>query len=518
MSNAAAPRLETHGLTKQYGHVTVLHECNLSLQPGSIHALLGANGAGKSTFVRMVAGLIMPSSGTMTLGGQAYSPAGKADAEQAGVEIVQQELNLIPTLSVAENLQLAKLPARFGVIRRDQLKATATRALERVGLGALSPDERLGNLGVGTQQMVEIAAALDRKCRVLILDEPTAALTHKESENLFRWLESLRQEGVAMVYISHRLDEVKRLADQVSILRDGQLVGTYDAADLNTDQMVDLMSGETNETAAHPVARNSDNSVRLRVAGLSGGPVEEASFEVRRGECFGIAGLVGSGRTELLRLIFGADAATSGHLEIGDRSDSNSASRLIKLQPFRHPSDAVAKGIAMVTEDRKVNGLLLSQSIRTNATLASLWKRFSSRGLTRVSDEANEVASQCESMAVRCNDIEQRVGSLSGGNQQKVAIAKWLVRDAEVFLFDEPTRGIDVAARRRIYQLLQSLAAKGKGIVVVSSDTDELFEICDRIAVMSNGRLGPAQPTEDWTSEKITQASFSGYIEEGAMQ
>ncbi|MEO1529791.1 MAG: sugar ABC transporter ATP-binding protein [Planctomycetota bacterium] len=503
MTSSGPPVIETRGLTKCYGEVSVLQDCSISFEAGSIHALLGANGAGKSTLVRMLAGLVTPSNGEMRFAERAYAPANKRAAERAGVEIIQQELNLIPTLSVAENLLLTRLPANLGVIDWHELYERAGKALARVGLTELSPSKRLGELGVGTQQMVEIAAALDRDCRVLILDEPTAALSPSESETLFGWLERLRKQGVAILYISHRLDEVKRLADRVSVLRDGRLVGTYDASGFTTERMVELMSGGVDSSQAQePDVRPLDEAL-FQVFSIVGGPVHDVSFEVHRGECLGIAGLVGSGRTELLRLIFGADRASSGEVAIGE-----------KRCRFQHPREAVQAGLAMVTEDRKVNGLLLSKSIRVNTTLASMWRRFSQWGITRASNEKAETQAQCHSMEVRCNDDEQIVATLSGGNQQKVAIAKWLVRDAELFLFDEPTRGIDIAARRRIYGLLRTLAEQGKGMVVVSSDTDELMEICDRIAVMSNGRLVETFARGEWSAERITQACFSGYLDQ----
>ena len=506
--------LQLTGLTKRYGTTTVVDDCNVDFRAGAIHALLGANGAGKSTMVRMIAGLVPPSTGSMTLDGRTYSPSNKRGAEAAGIEIVQQELNLIPTLSIAENLLLTRLPTTAGIIRSKPLHEKARAALDRFGLTELATHTKVRSLGVGQQQMVEIAAALDRKCRLLILDEPTAALSAAESETLFAWLGRLRDDGVGIVYISHRLDEVARLADRISVLRDGKHVGTFDAKDCSTDRMVQLMSGES--TAGNPARKrdspvglpsdatslNRELEVTLRVKNLSGGPVNDVSFEVHRGEKLGIAGLVGSGRTELLRLIFGADIATSGGVLL--RGEDN-------LQRFRHPSQAVTAGLAMVTEDRKDNGLLLAQSIRFNTTIASMWRRFASLGIVRGTAEETAAIEQCESLEVRCQNTQQQVGTLSGGNQQKVAIAKWLVRDADVFLFDEPTRGIDVAARRRVYQLLHSLAEQGKGIVMVSSDLEELLEVCDRIAVMSNGRLVETFTRDDWSHERIMQAAFAGY-------
>lgn len=498
----SAELLSTHDLTKRFGRHTVLRDCSLSFRSGEIHALLGANGAGKSTFVRLLAGLLTPTDGRMQLDGQAYRPADKRSAEASGIEIVQQELNLVPTLSIAENLALNQLPARWGIVRYPQLHQQAAAALKRVGLDHLSPGTPVERLGVGQQQLVEIAAALDRTCRLLILDEPTAALTAGETETLFDWLRELRQQGVCIIFISHRLEEVSAWADRISILRDGQVVGTWPIEDCSADDMVLHMSGPEAASTSAPFQSLVQNDIALQVSQLSGGMVRDVSLEVRSGERLGIAGLIGSGRTELLRLIFGADKATSGQVRTLGRPESD---------PPRHPSEAVRRGIAMITEDRKQNGLLLPQSIRENMSLAALALRFANRSIIRRAEERDAAEEQTASLDVNCVDIEQAVGTLSGGNQQKVAIARWLIRDAGVFLFDEPTRGIDVAARRRIYRLVEALARQGKGMLIVSSDTEELFEICDRIAVMSNGRLIDSFSRDDWTKDKVMQAAFAGY-------
>jgi len=510
VSIPSASLLKTTGLTKRYGDAVVLRDGSIEVRAGEVHALLGGNGAGKSTLVRIIAGLVPCTSGRMSVSGQAYQPKSKREAESVGIEIVQQEFNLISTLSVAENLLLTRLPARGGVIRQKGLHRQAREALDRLGLHDIPTDAIVETLGVGQQQMIEIAAALYRQCRLLILDEPTAALSHAESESLFSWLDKLRAEGVGIIYISHRLDEISRISDRISFLRDGMMIGTYHAAELTTDEMVELMTGD------HPhhepreeshTGRDRSADCLLRVDKLSGGMVDEVSFEVRQGERLGIAGLVGSGRTELLRLIFGADRASSGGVYVSD----DPAPRR-----FRHPREAVTAGLAMVTEDRKKNGLLLPLSIRVNTTLAAMVKRFSRSGLIRFPAE-NETAEQfCQSMEIRCADIEQSTGTLSGGNQQKVVIARWLATDASVFLFDEPTRGIDVPARKKIYHLIETLAAQGKGIVIVSSDLEELFETCDRIAVMSNGKLVKIFEGAEMSHDMIMQAAFSGYIQQGA--
>ncbi|WP_417731971.1 sugar ABC transporter ATP-binding protein [Rosistilla oblonga] len=493
--------LSVRNLTKRYA-VKVLDDVSIDFHAGEIHALLGANGAGKSTLCRIIAGLTRSTSGTMQIAGQAFAPENKRAAEAAGVQIVQQELNQIATLSVAENIMIGRLPARFGVVDRGELHRRARIALDRFGLQEIDTHAITGSLGVGRQQMIEIATALDRDCRVLILDEPTAALSAGESETLFTWLNKLRQQGVGIIYISHRLDEVARLSDRITVLRDGKFICTRQTADVDRDAMVDLMTGESTEhQAGDEYVSHQTDRVAMRVEGMSRGRwVRDVSFSVHRGERLGIAGLVGAGRTELLRLIFAADRADSGEVYLNDESTP---------RRFADPSDAVAAGLAMVTEDRKENGLLLSQSIRANTTLASMNRLFSAGGWIRGAAERQMADRMRESMETRCTSIEQTVGTLSGGNQQKVAVAKWLVRDADIFLFDEPTRGIDVAARRRIYRLFETLARDEKSLVIVSSDLEELMDTCDRIAVMSAGRMVASFVRGDWSTEQIMQAAFA---------
>lgn len=508
MSRLVTDRLNATSMTKRYGNVTVLDGVDFDVRSGEVHALLGANGAGKSTLCKLISGLVDTTTGQMLLDGKAFAPTNKQDAESRGVQIVQQELNLIPTLNVAENLFLAHLPSKAGMIRSRALHRQARRALDRLQLFDIDSHAPVSGLGVGEMQMVEIAAALAFECQLLILDEPTAALSGTETQRLFEQLEILQQQGVGIVYISHRLDEVKRIADRVTVLRDGRKVTTEPVADVSTDQMVELMGGHATPSEPPSEPSRSDSASLggepadvLVVDSLSCGMVDQVSFRVRGGEKFGIAGLIGSGRTELVRAIFGADVATSG----GVRVAGGPAER------FRHPAQAVAAGLAMLTEDRKETGLLLGESIVHNTTLTALAGRFSRRGWIHQADERRVTGGMCDAMKTRCTSIDQIVGTLSGGNQQKVVIAKWLTQGADVFLFDEPTRGIDVGARRLIYKLFDQLADEGKGIVIVSSDLDELFETCDRIGVMSAGRMVQVFQRGSWSEEAILQASFSGH-------
>lgn len=497
--------LSLRGLGKRYAG-WVLRDVDLDVHPGEVHALIGANGAGKSTLVKIVSGLVAPSAGRMTLAGSPHAPSGKAQAERAGVQIVQQELNLIGTLSIAENLMLNRLPRRAGWIRYRRLDDEARRALARMGLEALDPAMRVDRLGVGRQQLVEIAAALARPCRLLILDEPTAALTGPQVDQLFEQIERLKRTGVAVIYVSHRMEEIRRVGDRATVLRDGRLVHTGPVADLSVDRIVQLMVGRETIEEAQPQAHRPGR-VAMRVEKLNrGAAVRDVSFEVRAGEVLGIAGLIGAGRTELLRAIFGADRAESGGVCLGDDTTP---------RRFKEPRQAVRAGLAMIPEDRKQHGLLLPQPVRTNITLGRL-RQYAGRwtGWVRRGPERAAVERQVRARDVQCESIEQPLDQLSGGNQQKVVIARWLLHGAQVMLFDEPTRGIDVGAKAAIYRLLNDLARQGGALVVVSSDLRELMDICDRIAVMSAGRLVETLDRDAFSRERIMAASIRGYLQE----
>jgi ribose transport system ATP-binding protein len=496
---AAPPLLAVRGLSKRYT-VPALIDFDLDLRAGEVHALVGANGAGKSTLARIVSGLTRPDGGEMRLSGRAFSPGSKADAERAGVHIVQQELTLLPTLSIAENLFLNRLPGRLGLIDYGRLHRDATAALGAVGLDAIDPRAPASELGVGHQQLVAIAASLARPCRLLILDEPTAALTDPEIDLLFTHIERLRRQAVAIVCVSHRMDEIRRIADRISVLRDGRLVETGAAAQMPVDRAIQLMVGQETLDAEHHRSRQF-GPARLRVEHLSRGTaVRGVSLEVRGGEILGLAGLVGSGRTELLRAIFGADRPDAGRVFV-DGAEVYS----------RHPAECVRAGMGLVPEDRQQDGLLSTQPVRINVTLARLDAVTRRRVWIDRVREHGTAARLRDLLDIRCASIEQPIGELSGGNQQKGLIARWMLRDCRVLLFDEPTRGIDVGAKQTVYRLLHDLAADGRAVVIVSSELQELLAICDRIAVLSAGRLVRTFERGDWSQDRILAAAFSGH-------
>jgi ribose transport system ATP-binding protein len=512
------PLLAVRDVHKRYA-VSVLTGVDLDIHGGEVHALMGANGAGKSTLTRILCGLTTPEAGRMTLGGEAYAPARRGDAEGAGVQLVMQEPNLVGTLTVAEHLFLNRLPRRLGFVATRALHAAATAALRAVGLHEVDPRTPMHAIGVGQQQLVAVAAALARPCRILLLDEPTAALTGPETELLFTHIRRLRQEGIGILYISHRMDEIRRIGDRVTVLRDGRVVATRRAADLSRDELVQLMvgfpSGRAPASAPVPAAPAPAPAaapathvppagvVALRVEGLCRGDlVRDVSFEVRRGEVLGIAGLVGSGRTETLRAIFGADLPEAGRVT---REDGRALS-------IRGPSDAVRAGIGMVPEDRTQHALLLPQAVRTNMTMGHM-PAVGSRWWIDAAQEHRIAEDLRRRLDVRSRSVEQPVAELSGGNQQKVVIARWLLRDCDVLLLDEPTRGIDVGAKRAIHGQIAELAAQDTAVIVVSSELSELMAVCDRILVLSAGRVTGSFTRDDWSEDLVMAAAFAGYAE-----
>lgn len=498
----SSPVLTAKRICKSYG-IPVLENVDLDVQSGEVHAVVGENGAGKSTLARIISGITQPDDGVMYLAGKRFSPRRRSDARAAGIGFVMQELNLIGSSSVAESLFLDALPNRWGVIDRRRLHESASKALALVGLGGLDPEMPVGSLGVAQQQLVEIGAALARQCSILILDEPTAALTPTEVGELFAQIEHLRADGVGIVFISHRLAEVDLLADRISVLRDGLLVAHHANSPVDRDRLVLEMVGREIEPLPERQAVEA-REVALRISGFSGGGFENVDLTVHRAEIVGLAGLMGAGRSELLRAIFGADSHRSGQLWIGaDKATST----------LRSPHDAVRRGLALLPEDRKLDGLLLPFSVSANTTLASLHSvagRMGYLGAEREHDLARDILEELE---LQARSLEQPVAELSGGNQQKVLLARCLLRDPDVLLVDEPTRGIDIGARAEVHRLLAELAERGKALVVASSEHEELLALCDRIIVLSAGRISAElhrDNKDDWTPEAILRAAIGG--------
>jgi len=492
----AGPRLRMRGVEKSFGPVRALQGVDLVVGEGEVHALLGENGAGKSTLMKVLSGAYQADAGELTLDGEAYAPRGPQQARARGVAMIYQELALAVDLTVEENIVLGAEPRRRGAVDRAARRALAERALSRLGDGAPAPDARVAELGPGARQLVEIARALASDARVLVFDEPTSSLSRRDAEHLFEVVARLRSEGASVIWIGHFLEEIQRVADRWTVLRDGATVGTGDVADTDPSTWVTLMAGRAVEEF-FPPRTPAVGDVLLELDELAGSPAPEAaSLSLRRGEILGLAGLVGAGRTELLRALFGLDAVESGRVRLAQAD-------LAPADPRRR----IDQGFGLASEDRKAEGLALDRSIAFNLTLS---RPVASRGVLRRGDERAAVARWVESLGVRCRDGVQAIGELSGGNQQKVALARLLHQDAEVLLLDEPTRGVDVGAKVEIYRLLGELAAQGKALLVVSSYFPELLGVCDRIAVMHRGRLGPARPAAEWTETTLLDAAARG--------
>ena len=477
--------LEARGVSKAFSGIYVLRDADLTLDHGTIHALMGENGAGKSTFMKILSGVHTEYEGEIRIDGAEARFAGVRDAERAGIAIIHQELNLVAGLSVAENIFLGREPLICGiVVDRRRMREAARALLSRLGIG-LDPEMRVGRLRVGEQQLVEIAKALSLNARILIMDEPTSALSSKECATLFKVVRQLAAAGGAVVCISHRIDEVMALAEKVTVLRDGRKVLAQPMAQVTREDIINAMVGRELAAERRP-ARAAAETVVLSVESLSLATptasgwrelLRDVSFELHRGEILGIGGLLGSGRSETLEAIFGIDRGMrTGGIRIDGRAVA-----------IGSPRDAIAQGIALITEDRKARGLQVSASIRDNVTLPSLGvlSPFGLRALAREAALARETVAR---LSVRCTGIEQVVATLSGGNQQKLVIGKWLATKPRILLLDEPTRGIDVGAKHEIHELIFALAAEGLSVIVVSSELPELLFLSDRVLVMSEGR------------------------------
>jgi len=491
-------RITMQGISKAFGPVRVLEGVDFAVSGGEIHALMGENGAGKSTLMKILCGVYIEDAGTICADDRPVTVRSTRDAEALGIAMIHQELNLIPQLSVMENLFLGREPRRFGVIAGARMRSDATAWLAKVGAGHIDPVREAGTLSIGEQQLVEIAKALSLDARVLIMDEPTAALTDREIQTLFEIMADLKSHDVAIVYVSHRMEEIFRICDRISVLRDGRFVGERAVRDTSFDEIVRLMVGrELGER--FPGRDAAPGAVRLRVEDLSDeGNISHIRFDVRAGEVLGIAGLMGAGRSEILRTLFGVNRRTAGRITLDGAALSDAS-----------PSEAIAAGIGFVTEDRKSQGLVLGLSVRENATLVHLGE-YARGGIVDARAERAAVQKLIDELRIRTRDAELDVKSLSGGNQQKVVFAKWLAKPPKVLLLDEPTRGVDVGGKAEIYHIINRLAAAGTAIVMVSSELPEVLAMSDRILVMHQGRQAAILDAKATSQEEIMTAATGG--------
>lgn len=502
--------MELKNVSKTFPGVQALKNVNIDLNAGEVLGLCGENGAGKSTLMKILTGIYKPDPGAeVYVGGERVEVRNVNHARDLGLSIIHQELNMVNDLTVAQNLFLGRRgSAKAGVINDADLVSKSRELFEQFGM-RIDPRERMGNLSVARQQMVEIARALSYDSRILVMDEPTAALTEDETEALFKLIRGFISPTTGVIYISHRMPEISEITDRVSVLRDGEFVGTVETAETDVSQIVQMMVGRALSSNSRPEADHSTDEVALQVKHLSTRKLlKDVSFEVHKGEIVGFAGLVGAGRTEVARCVFGADPATRGEVFVRGKKVTPSNTR-----------DAVNSGICYLSEDRKRFGVLLDQDISSNVGLASM-DRFSKATVVNDRSIADVARTLVDRLKVRTPGVRQLVGNLSGGNQQKVVISKWLLRESEVMFFDEPTRGIDVGAKAEIYRLLEQLAAEGKAIVVISSELPEILRVANRIIVMADGRITGSLANSEATQEKIMELATVGKhsVVEGAAQ
>lgn len=468
--------LQLQAIEKSFPGVKALDKASLNVYPGQVMALMGENGAGKSTLMKVLTGIYALDAGSITYQGESRTFNGPRDSQAAGISIIHQELNLLPELTIAENIFLGReMTSRFGRILWDEINGQAAALLTRLGISH-SPKTLVGSLSLGEQQMVEIAKAISFDSKVIIMDEPTDALTDVETQSLFKVINELREQGCGIVYISHRMQEIFTICDAVTVLRDGSFIHESAIADITEEQLIERMVGRK-LADQYPRIAITHQGCRLAVNNLSGPGVENVSFKLNQGEILGFSGLMGAGRTELMKLIFGAATKTQGEVSLNG-----------ELTAINNPQQALAAGIAYISEDRKGDGLLLELSVKENMSISALSK-LSSGVQLRHQDEINEVDQFIGAFNIKTPNRDARIGNLSGGNQQKVAIAKGLMIAPQVLILDEPTRGVDVGAKKEIYDLINRFKADGMSIILVSSDMPELLGMSDRILVMHQGQI-----------------------------
>ena len=498
------PRLSIRGLSKSFA-APVLQQVDLDIAPGSVHGLVGENGAGKSTLINIVSGLLDPDEGQMSLNNESYSASDRRGALTRGIALASQELSLIETLSVAENMCLSALPQRALSIDKGRTNQQADGLIELLGIENVNPGDLVSNLSLAEKQLIELGKSLsmpEQHCQLLILDEPTSALTGPQSDRLHQIIRARAAAGLSVIYVSHRLDDVLEVCDVVSVLRDGVIQLTADTNSLSSDDLIRAMSGDELLSDTGRSSR-TPGAARLRVENLSSNifPVP-ISFDCHRGEILGVAGLAGSGRSELLHTIFGLASGRNGQVEL---TEDNSTSKIDS------PSDAVAQGVALIAEDRKTQGIFSDKPITVNTTMAGLGKLGGLLSAVLPRREISVSETLIDRLKIKCEGPLQSIDRLSGGNQQKVLIARWLQSEAEVWLLDEPTRGVDVTSKLAIHKQLRELRDQGAAILVVSSELEELTALCDRIMVLSDKKHVASFNRGEWTKEALLQAAFSEY-------
>ncbi|MGW8482137.1 sugar ABC transporter ATP-binding protein [Microbacterium sp. NPDC055903] len=500
MSERPAIDITVADITKVYPGVKALNGVTLDLRPGEVHAIVGENGAGKSTLIKVLAGAIEPTSGRIIVDGVDYDRLNPALAQELGIAVIYQEFTLVPTLNATENVFLGHYMLRGPVLDRKRMHAAAEKLFARLGV-RIDPRRLVSELTTGYQQIVEIAKALSRDARLLIMDEPSAPLTASEVEAMYAVVDALRAEGMTIVYISHRMEEIFRLADRVSVLRDGQYIATRDIAETSRRELISLMVGRE-LTEGYPERDFARGEVTLRVDGVTGNGVHGISFEAHAGEILGFAGLIGAGRTELMEVLFGAKPIVEGEVTLHGRSVVS-----------RSPIQAIGNRIALVPEDRKRHGLILPFSIEQNVTLPQLAGQLSTGTVVSRRAERELADAYMKDLRIKAPGSSTIVGNLSGGNQQKVVLAKWLATNPEVLIFDEPTRGIDVGARAEIYLIMNRLAEAGKTILMISSDMEELIGMADRIVVLREGMQEGILARDEINPEAVLALAAQGDIQ-----
>ncbi len=495
--------LSLANIHKRFGPTFALDGVNLQLRQGEVHALIGENGAGKSTLMNVVAGSLRPDQGTMELEAKPYDPANAHDARLHGIALIHQELSLCPHLSVAENVMMGIESSRLGWLDRQSLRARTLEVLKTFHHADIRPETRVADLSLPSRQIVETCRAIAARARIILMDEPTSSLQRDDVERLFALIRKLKNEGISVIYISHFLEEVREIADAFTVLRDGRSVATGEIATITDEELIAHMVGRPVENLfpQRPPRSFESQDTILDVRDLVAPPLlKRASFELRRGEILGIAGLMGSGRTPLVRAIFGLDMAESGTITLTGKALSARGGT---------PAMRLFQRLGYVSEDRKGEGLALRLSVADNVTLT----RFASCsrwGWLDLSRQRTQTEKQINSLSVKARSVRQPVSTLSGGNQQKLALARLLHQDADVLLLDEPTRGIDIGSKAQVYETIAQCAAENRAILMISSYLPELFGMCDRLAVMSRGRLSPAKPIDEWTPETVMQAAIGG--------